>query len=567
MALCSVSSQLTVAREHAILGEYSSAKVYYAGVLSQIDRHMQTLTDTYMLSKWRTCRSSLQAEYSLVENVHRDKLAFTGRTESAVSPASRCFPGATTLCPPPRRNSQPANSTESTNASFQPEFTIHMAAPPERQMPADDGYNGWPRDSRAQHPARVMSQTADPDDPDVWRPPSRNGANQHRQPSQSMRNPRKPHGDGPTLPTWAKKDRAEGNRSQRQSLGAPERQGSNTPGRSVNPKVDSWRTPKEKAAPRASLGGPTYAKVYDGPDQELSAQLERDMLDASPGVSWDDIAGLAEAKRVLQENVILPLYMPEYFQGIRRPVKGVLMFGPPGTGKTMLAKAVATECKTTFFNVSSSTLASKYRGESERMVRCLFEMARAMAPTTIFIDEIDSLCASRGQAGEHEASRRVKTEVLVQIDGINSQEEGQRKQVMVLAATNFPWDIDEALRRRLEKRIYISLPGPSERKELMHINLKGVDVEPEVDFDLLAEKTAGYSGDDITGVCRDAAMNGMRRKIMGKTPEQIRAMSKEEVHEPIKMPDFLQAVERINSSVSKTDIKRHEAWLREFGSV
>ena len=237
---------------------------------------------------------------------------------------------------------------------------------------------------------------------------------------------------------------------------------------------------------------------------------------------WDDIAGLTDAKRVLEEAVVLPLWMPEYFRGFGGRGRGVLMFGPPGTGKTMLAKAVATECGTTFFNISSSTLASKYRGESERMVRILFDLARHHAPSTIFIDEIDSLCTSRGAAGEHEASRRVKSEFLVQIDGCSGggDETGEEeKKVMVLAATNFRRDIDEALRRRLEKRIYIPLPDADARAALVNINVRGVEVAKDVDVRALATRMDGYSGDDITNVCRDAAMNGMRRKIVGKRPE------------------------------------------------
>ncbi|CAD7699963.1 unnamed protein product [Ostreobium quekettii] len=306
---------------------------------------------------------------------------------------------------------------------------------------------------------------------------------------------------------------------------------------------------------------------YSGPDEDLVALLKRDILDTSPGVTWGEIAGLHEAKRVLEEATVLPLIMPDFFRGIRRPVRGVLMFGPPGTGKTLLAKAVATEAHTSFFHVSSATLASKYRGESERMVRCLFDMARAYAPSIIFIDEIDALCTTRGATGEHEASRRVKSELLMQIDGCFGHDVEPGQHVMVLAATNFPWDIDEALRRRLEKRIYIPLPELEARKELMRINFKEVEVAADVEWEELARQMESYSGDDITNVCRDAAFNGMRRRTAGKTLEQIRNMRAAAVQTPVLMDDLVQALARISPSVSKADIAKHEAWKSEFGSV
>lgn len=294
--------------------------------------------------------------------------------------------------------------------------------------------------------------------------------------------------------------------------------------------------------------------------------LERDILQKNPNIHWDDIADLAEAKRLLEEAVVLPMWMPDFFKGIRRPWKGVLMVGPPGTGKTMLAKAVATECGTTFFNVSSSTLTSKYRGESEKLVRILFDMARFYAPSTIFVDEIDSLCSRRGSDTEHEASRRVKSELLIQMDGITNSEDPS-KVVMVLAATNFPWDIDEALRRRLEKRIYIPLPNQEGREALLKINLKEVEKAEDLDISSIAELLDGYSGADITNVCRDACMMAMRRRIAGLNPEQIRALSKEELELPVSPGDFFDAIRKVNKSVSAEDLAKYEKWMQEFGST
>ncbi|GFR44570.1 hypothetical protein Agub_g5843 [Astrephomene gubernaculifera] len=240
--------------------------------------------------------------------------------------------------------------------------------------------------------------------------------------------------------------------------------------------------------------------------RDLGAALSRDIFTESPHVRWEDIAGLEGAKRLIKEAVVLPLRYPQLFTGLLAPWRGVLLYGPPGTGKTLLAKAVATECRTTFFNISASSIISKWRGDSEKLVRVLFDLARHHAPSTVFLDEIDALMGARGGEGEHEASRRMKTELLIQMDGLARGGEG----VFVLAATNLPWELDMALLRRLEKRILVPLPSPAARKAMFSTLLAG-RCAADVSMEALAERTEGYSGSDVAVVAKEAAMRPLRR--------------------------------------------------------
>ena len=318
-----------------------------------------------------------------------------------------------------------------------------------------------------------------------------------------------------------------------------------------------------------------------GPDSDLIEMLEREVVDTNPNVSFDDIAELSQAKKALQEAVLLPLIIPDYFKGIRRPWRGVLLYGPPGTGKTMLAKALATQGKTTFFNVHSSSFASKWRGESEKLVRILFEMARFYAPTTIFIDEVDSLCSKRGEGNEGDGSRRVKAELLVQMEGVNSttsaganekSEEDKRKLVTVMAATNRPWDLDDALRRRFEKRVYIPLPNEKGRMQLFNLNLKKIEVDKNINYDKLVKLTDGYSGADICNVCREASFMPMRRELLINKGRRVEDLVndpdfKTKIRAPIVMNDFEKAISNISKSVSQKDLEVYDKWTKEFSSV
>lgn len=309
-------------------------------------------------------------------------------------------------------------------------------------------------------------------------------------------------------------------------------------------------------------------------EMELSAMIERDVVVDDLNVRFDDIGGLEDAKRAINEAVLLPLLIPEFFTGIRRPWKGVLLFGPPGTGKTMLAKAVASCAENvTFFNCSSATLTSKWRGESEKLLRALFTTARSRVPSILFFDEIDSLLSHRGGSIEHEASRRFKSEFLIHMDGLLSEfrpDAEQSGHLLVLATSNAPWDLDDALRRRLEKRIHIPLPDEAARLKMFQHYVKGITCADDVDLAMCAARTEGYSGADVQLLVRDASMNPMRRLVDGLSPMELVQLRNEGRLSPtnllVESADLISALANVQPSVSSGDTQRFFQWEQEFGS-
>ena len=241
-------------------------------------------------------------------------------------------------------------------------------------------------------------------------------------------------------------------------------------------------------------------------------QIEGEILERKPDVKWSDIAGLDFAKKTIKELIILPLMRPDIFQGIRTPPKGVLLFGPPGTGKTMIGKAIANESKSTFFSISSSTLTSKWVGESEKMVRTLFALAAIHQPSVVFVDEIDSLLCARSE-NEQEGSRKLKTEFMVQFGGTRSEKQDR---ILIIGATNRPDELDEAIRRRLEKRLYIPLPDKIGRNifiknMIQNEKEKGLKIEiSEKDISEIVDITKGYSGADLQSLCTEASLIPIR---------------------------------------------------------
>ena len=280
----------------------------------------------------------------------------------------------------------------------------------------------------------------------------------------------------------------------------------------------------------------------------------------------------------------MPNKFPQFFTDKVKPWRGILLYGPPGTGKSFLAKATATECDSMFFSISSSDLVSKWLGESEKLVKTLFEMARQKKPSIVFIDEIDSLCGKRKE-DENDSTRRIKTEFLVQLQGVGTNMDG----VLVLGATNTPWELDPAVRRRFEKRICISLPEKEARKQMLIKNVgKELTEMTDQDYDLLADKTEMYSASDIASLTKEALMQPIRKCQNAKrfrmesdgfyyptTPSDQQGIpmtlydckNPEKIRKPkIFMEDFMYALTKSKKTVSKADLKAQDDWTKEFGS-
>ncbi len=318
--------------------------------------------------------------------------------------------------------------------------------------------------------------------------------------------------------------------------------------------------PKEEIPPLIPDPPKVPEKHPKGLDPEIVKSIEETILDHSPNVTWQDIKGLEDVKKILNETIVLPSLKPEIFKGLLAPSKGILLYGPPGNGKTMLAKAIATECKSTFFNCSASTLTSKWMGEGEKLMKTLFMLAYEKAPAVVFIDEIDSIMGARG-GQEHEASRRLKTEFLIQFDGVNSD---PAKSILVLAATNRPFDLDEAALRRFTRRIFMPLPDGPAREALIFAKMKDARLDLTAqEKEMVVQMTEGYSCSDLQAVIKEAAMSPVREL----TTEQLMAIKDTSDMRAIQFDDFRKALKQFSPSVSKATLNEFAAWQASKGQA
>ena len=356
----------------------------------------------------------------------------------------------------------------------------------------------------------------------------------------------------------------------------------------------------ESDPPPSLLLGPPPS--IGGVHSDMIDSIMRDLVIDSPNTSFDSIVGHDMAKAALMESVVYPMKYPALFSSLTDLWSGVLLYGPSGTGKTLLARAVATECRIPFFHISAASIISKFLGESERLVKVLFQVARHYAPAVIFIDECESLLSQRNGSGggtnngggdehqHHDGLKRVKTELLVQLDGLVNSE---NKRVFLLCASNLPWDIDHAFLRRIDRRILVDLPDVNARKIIMKRLLQqqssslpsapspSITVSPSLNYEAAAAATTGYSGSDLKALTKEIRMSAIRRIIrkldqMSLTNTKTTIGSRHGVvmdsdassmiQETLTDADVTNAIDKIKSTHNTSLIQRYRSWTKEHGT-
>jgi transitional endoplasmic reticulum ATPase len=285
--------------------------------------------------------------------------------------------------------------------------------------------------------------------------------------------------------------------------------------------------------------------------KEVTPTAMREVYIEVATVHWTDVGGLDSVKQHLKEAVEWPMKQPEIFKRLGiKPPKGILLYGPPGCGKTLLARAVSTESEANFISIKGPEVFSKWVGESEKAIREVFRKARMAAPAVIFFDELDSLTPQRGSgSGDSGVSERVISQLLTEMDGILSLQD-----IVVVAATNRPNLIDPAVLRpgRFDRLIYVPEPDEASRLQILKLYTAGMPLCKDVDLNLVAAQTRYYSGADLENICREAAMHALRRDIA--TSE-------------VTMKDFLDALKEVGPSVSADMEKWYKSFMQQVRQV
>ncbi|MEM3673223.1 MAG: ATP-binding protein [Candidatus Bathyarchaeia archaeon] len=294
--------------------------------------------------------------------------------------------------------------------------------------------------------------------------------------------------------------------------------------------------------------------------QNEKSSYEELIVTEKPNVKWEEVIGLESAKRAVKEAIVYPVQRPDLFP-LGWP-RGILLFGPPGCGKTLLAAAVATEIDATFISVDAASIMSKWLGEAEQNVARLFGSVRKSAsegkPAIVFIDELDSLMGKH--SNEVGGEVRVRNQFLKEMDGI--VDKGKKLHVYVIGATNKPWDLDWAFIRRFQKRILVPLPDHHTRLMMFKLYTSNLQLAPDVDLHELARLSEGFSGSDIRDVCQSAHL-----KLIGEFFESGQATNKTAKPRPLRMDDFRQILEERKPSVSLDMLALYNRWFEAFKAL